>query len=1006
MIAPPASRRSRSAIPTRPPAVATTVSVAAALVAGALISAALCAVTTPAAALAATSGAGRLDVSPSRPDSLDVSATLARLDSLGRAGRPAELDAALDSLLAAARSSRLDPASAPLPADRLLAELKVRRGARRAGTGEARLAEPLLREGLALATALGDTALQCAAVRWLSVAVGMQGRRDEAHDLYLRLGELARASGDDAHLGWSLVGLAWEATEAGHGAEAADLYRQAGESFAAGGAVDGEIWALNGRGLALSRLGDRRGAVACYRQVAERAREAGYTVAEALALNNIGHHEYLVGDPGQALRRFERALRLQQAIGNRREAVTPAVNLALARTALGDHDRAEALLDSVLAACREQGYGDLEGMVLNELARVSLARERPGEAAGRWREALALGPALTAELRARCLVGLAGAVATGGADRSGRSDPAARPSAAAEEALRILEAGAAELAGLDLGAYAGVLDLELGRRRLQAGRPAAALPRLSSAMERARRQGRASLEVEALGLAARCEAALARPDSALARLRRAAVVWERDRSLPLDPEWREQRGTAGRAVFTDLAAGLLAAGDVGGAFAAVQPYKARVLRERMSGPATAADTTGAPPAAEPAAPDLAHLQAAVLRPDELLLDAYLGPRTSLLFAVDRDTCLAIRWPAAGELEPRLRRYHELLAAAARQAPEAGSDPGAWLPTARALAELLLGGVAGPLAGARRVLVCPDGALALVPLGELPLPGAGPQEWVRVPSVAILADLRRRADREAAAGTAAGAAPQTTPRRAPEPESASASRPDPERARVLAASGGEGTFPLPGARREVRRLAARYLGVSTWPRDPADRPPDLAAYDLIHLAAHARGDDQRPWRSEIELLPAGDPTNYTAASVAALRLDARLVVLASCSSAGSRVLDGEGLLGLGSAFLAAGVPAVVATLWPVEDETAERFTGRLYEELADGRTVAAAVRRAQAALRDEAGAAHPARAAGFVVIGDGDVTVPLRRRPPLGWALGAAVAISIVVGWLLQRRRRA
>ena len=71
----------------------------------------------------------------------------------------------------------------------------------------------------------------------------------------------------------------------------------------------------------------------------------------------------------------------------------------------------------------------------------------------------------------------------------------------------------------------------------------------------------------------------------------------------------------------------------------------------------------------------------------------------------------------------------------------------------------------------------------------------------------------------------------------------------------------------------------------------------------------------------------------------------------------------------------------------------------YRELAEGRTVAGALRRAQAALAASPETADPFYWAGFVVVGDGGITVALARRPPailalaaLG-ALGAAAALA-------------
>ena len=66
-----------------------------------------------------------------------------------------------------------------------------------------------------------------------------------------------------------------------------------------------------------------------------------------------------------------------------------------------------------------------------------------------------------------------------------------------------------------------------------------------------------------------------------------------------------------------------------------------------------------------------------------------------------------------------------------------------------------------------------------------------------------------------------------------------------------------------------------------------------------------------------------------------------LVGANCGSASGAVISGEGMVGSASGFLSAGVPTVLATLWPVRDSDALAFTRRFYGELADGRTAAVA-----------------------------------------------------------------
>jgi hypothetical protein len=102
---------------------------------------------------------------------------------------------------------------------------------------------------------------------------------------------------------------------------------------------------------------------------------------------------------------------------------------------------------------------------------------------------------------------------------------------------------------------------------------------------------------------------------------------------------------------------------------------------------------------------------------------------------------------------------------------------------------------------------------------------------------------------------------------------------------------------------------------------------------------------------------------------------------------------------------AGLPAVVTSLWPVEEETSARFESALYGALEDGASLAQALRSAQSALRGHRPTRHPIHWAGFVVIGDGgDARIALERRFDFGLPL-AFFAVAAVAAVLLALRPR-
>jgi CHAT domain-containing protein len=66
-----------------------------------------------------------------------------------------------------------------------------------------------------------------------------------------------------------------------------------------------------------------------------------------------------------------------------------------------------------------------------------------------------------------------------------------------------------------------------------------------------------------------------------------------------------------------------------------------------------------------------------------------------------------------------------------------------------------------------------------------------------------------------------------------------------------------------------------------------------------------------------------------------RLDStELVVLSACDTATGRVISGEGVFSLSWGFMYAGTPAVIASLWPVADDSTAELMSNLYREIAE------------------------------------------------------------------------
>ena len=81
----------------------------------------------------------------------------------------------------------------------------------------------------------------------------------------------------------------------------------------------------------------------------------------------------------------------------------------------------------------------------------------------------------------------------------------------------------------------------------------------------------------------------------------------------------------------------------------------------------------------------------------------------------------------------------------------------------------------------------------------------------------------------------------------------------------------------------------------------------------------------------------------------LRTD--LTVLSACQTGRGKFVRGEGVMSLTRAFMFAGAPRVIVSLWGVEDAATAFLMRAFYRERNAGRGTAAALRLAQIAVRD-------------------------------------------------------
>lgn len=255
---------------------------------------------------------------------------------------------------------------------------------------------------------------------------------------------------------------------------------------------------------------------------------------------------------------------------------------------------------------------------------------------------------------------------------------------------------------------------------------------------------------------------------------------------------------------------------------------------------------------------------------------------------------------------------------------------------QALYAALWAPLAGALQGASRVVVVPHGPLHYLPFAAL----HDGQAWL----------VERHALSQSpgvAWAVEALAAPSTAPRRA-----------------LALGFGGEG---LAHVEAEARAVAACFddarllLGASA---TQAALREAAAGADVLHLACHAHFRADNPMFSALEL--ADGPLALHATP--SLGLQAQLVTLSACETGVSRLAPGNEAIGLVRGFLLAGVRAVLASAWAVDDAATAELMGEFYRRLRGGEAAAVALAGAQRQMA-EAGA-HPFHWAAFALHGRG------------------------------------
>lgn len=182
--------------------------------------------------------------------------------------------------------------------------------------------------------------------------------------------------------------------------------------------------------------------------------------------------------------------------------------------------------------------------------------------------------------------------------------------------------------------------------------------------------------------------------------------------------------------------------------------------------------------------------------------------------------------------------------------------------------------------------------------------------------------------------------------------------------------GDPAYDLRFAEREAREIAQLFPQSAVFIKEQATKPRAIAdspKYDMLHFATHAELNQEDPLDSVLRLARTPDNDGrLTAGDIFGFNLKADMVVLSACETGLGKITNGDEIIGLTRAFIYAGTPSVVTTLWKVNDRASYELIRRYYANLATMKK-AEALRQAQLQTRKEF--PHPFYWAAYTLTGE-------------------------------------
>jgi CHAT domain-containing protein/tetratricopeptide (TPR) repeat protein len=220
------------------------------------------------------------------------------------------------------------------------------------------------------------------------------------------------------------------------------------------------------------------------------------------------------------------------------------------------------------------------------------------------------------------------------------------------------------------------------------------------------------------------------------------------------------------------------------------------------------------------------------------------------------------------------------------------------------------------------------------------------------------------------------------------------------------------YPIPGVKEEVFGIS-KIIKSDIFEGEYATERlfKDTARYyDMLHLSMHTIINNTEPMFSKLAFTLVEDTTEdglLNTYEIYNMNLNARLAVLSSCSSGEGILKKGEGVISLARAFMYAGCPGIVMTLWVIEDKSGVKLMTNFYKELVKGKPKDEALRIAKLKFIEEGNLtmAHPFYWSAYICVGNIDpLFIPKTKILIIVGSVIVSVIILMIIKRILRKRK--